>query len=461
MRLRRGLNGRRVGRITGVLLAGAATLLVGWLASQSATAAPSIASATSEPCAIRVLPSSFVETSTTGSVATVVQVSCEGSLAGALVKIGAQELWGRCNHHVNWVSPSPYESTSGEGIEVRLDAEANARVLVIAENCAAGESLVTADVEAEPYPTLSTSFDVLTPREAGQPETISVIPEAELPSFGHESLAAVVPVAFQGRYANQKVKIGAQELSNDCEGDITWIGPEATVLGSDTPSTTVQLDYDGRAFAAVVAENCGATPASLFYGELESGEHPTVSTHFVVEEAPPSSPGPRVAAVTPDIGPESGGTAVTITGTKFDGATKVRFGNTEAARFKVGSESSIEAIAPPGKGDVSITVTTPAGVSQRVPADAYRYIPPPTVSKLHPKGGPKVGGTLVTITGTNFVYEATTVKFGSTAGSHVTYSSEDSIAATAPPGVRGKVNITVTTPGGTSATTKRDEFTYR
>jgi uncharacterized protein YhjY with autotransporter beta-barrel domain len=87
--------------------------------------------------------------------------------------------------------------------------------------------------------------------------------------------------------------------------------------------------------------------------------------------------------------------------------------------------------------------------------------PAPTVSAVNPVNGSTVGGTSVTITGSGFTYAAGTgaVKFGSTVASY-TVNSDSSITATAPAGTAGTVNVTVTTPGGTSATNAGDQFTY-
>ena len=49
-------------------------------------------------------------------------------------------------------------------------------------------------------------------------------------------------------------------------------------------------------------------------------------------------------------GPAAGGTAVTITGTNFTGATAVKFGTTAATTFTVNSATSITATAPAGVG---------------------------------------------------------------------------------------------------------------
>ena len=69
---------------------------------------------------------------------------------------------------------------------------------------------------------------------------------------------------------------------------------------------------------------------------------------------------------------------------------------------------------------------------------------------------------MVTITGTN-LFNAGYVFFGNTAASKfsidVISQFDVQIVAVAPPGT-GTVNVTVTTPGGTSATSSADQFTY-
>ncbi|WAP57756.1 IPT/TIG domain-containing protein [Streptomyces sp. S465] len=73
---------------------------------------------------------------------------------------------------------------------------------------------------------------------------------------------------------------------------------------------------------------------------------------------------------------------------------------------------------------------------------------PPAISSVSPAAGSPGGGTLVTLTGSNFT-QATAVRFGPTLASSFTVVSATRITAVAPPG-SGTVLITVTTPGGTS-----------
>ena len=121
---------------------------------------------------------------------------------------------------------------------------------------------------------------------------------------------------------------------------------------------------------------------------------------------------PTVTSVSPNVGPPAGGTSVTITGTRFTGATAVDFGATPATSFTVNSDTSITAGSPAGSaGTVDITVTTPGGTSATAAADQFTYETPPVITSLSPATGLPAGGTSVTITGTGFT-GATDVDFG-------------------------------------------------
>ena len=167
---------------------------------------------------------------------------------------------------------------------------------------------------------------------------------------------------------------------------------------------------------------------------------------------------PTVTSISPTSGPGSGGTVVTVTGTNFSGATAVTFGAAAAATFTVNSSTQITATSPSGINTVDIRVTTAGGTSATSASDQFTYIPAPTITGISPVSGPTAGGTSVTITGTNFT-GVTAVSFGGTAATGFTFNSSTSITATSPAGT-GTVDIRVTTPGGTSATSAADQFTY-
>jgi hypothetical protein len=91
----------------------------------------------------------------------------------------------------------------------------------------------------------------------------------------------------------------------------------------------------------------------------------------------------------------------------------------------------------------------------------------PTVTGLSPTSGPSTGGTPVTITGTAFT-GATAVNFGTAPATSFTVVSNTTITATSPPAggpvltspPPGSVNVTVTTPLGTSTPGAGTLFTY-
>jgi alpha-tubulin suppressor-like RCC1 family protein len=169
---------------------------------------------------------------------------------------------------------------------------------------------------------------------------------------------------------------------------------------------------------------------------------------------------PSVTSVAPEVGPEAGGTSVTIAGTQLKGVKAVRFGSTEATSFKVASGTSVKATAPAhAAGTVDVTVTTSEGTSPTTTADRFAYLPKPTVSNVQPNVGAASGGTRVMISGTGFT-DVSGVKFGQTKATSFTVISETWISATSPAG-SGTVDVTVGTPGGTSATGSADHFTYR
>ena len=83
----------------------------------------------------------------------------------------------------------------------------------------------------------------------------------------------------------------------------------------------------------------------------------------------------------------------------------------------------------------------------------------PTVTAVSPPTGPASGDTTVTIIGAGFT-DATAVNFGTVAATSFTVESDTQITATSPAATPGMMNVTVTTPAGTSAVSAVDSFTY-
>ena len=169
---------------------------------------------------------------------------------------------------------------------------------------------------------------------------------------------------------------------------------------------------------------------------------------------------PTVTGISTTAGPLAGGTAVTITGTGFSDATAVDFGSGHPATnldVVSATEITVKSPAESTAGTVDVTVTGPGGTSVTSSADQFSYVAAPTVSDVSPAAAP--GGTTVTITGTGFS-GATAVDFGSGhPATNLDVVSATEITAASPAGT-GTVDVTVTTVGGTSATSSADQFTY-
>lgn len=170
---------------------------------------------------------------------------------------------------------------------------------------------------------------------------------------------------------------------------------------------------------------------------------------------------PTLTGLSPDVGITLGGTTVTISGTNLAGTTAVDFGTTAATSFTVVSSTEVKAVSPAHTpATVTVTLTTPDGVTPTSSADQFTYRDiPPTINGLSPSAGTTAGGTLVTITGAYFLPGAT-VAFGATSGINVDVVSTSEITVTSPAHGAGSVDVTVTTAEGTSGVVATDRFTF-
>jgi formylglycine-generating enzyme required for sulfatase activity len=165
---------------------------------------------------------------------------------------------------------------------------------------------------------------------------------------------------------------------------------------------------------------------------------------------------PTISSVSPSSGPSTGGTTITLTGANLTGATSVTIGGVPALGVTFVSDTSLTAVTPPGlDGPRDVAVTTAWGTATRT--NGFNYFSLPTIASVSPSSGSALGGTAITITGTN-LSGATSVKIGSASATSVVVVNPTTITAVTPAGTAGPKTVTVTTPGGTA--TRAGGFTH-
>src|SRR5262245_32108704 len=148
-------------------------------------------------------------------------------------------------------------------------------------------------------------------------------------------------------------------------------GTSVTITGTNFSDATAVTFGNNRSDARRVnsaTQITATSPAGIGTVDVTvstSGGTSATSTadQFTYVPAPAPAPAPTVTNINPNIGPSSGGSSVTITGTNFSGATAVTFGNNAAGSFTVNSATQITATSPAGIGTVDIRVTTAGGTS--------------------------------------------------------------------------------------------------
>jgi hypothetical protein len=172
-------------------------------------------------------------------------------------------------------------------------------------------------------------------------------------------------------------------------------------------------------------------------------------------------PAPSISSVSPNSGPTSGGTAVTITGTNFQSGATVTFGALPATDVTVVGDTSITVRTPLGPASqqlaVDVFVTNPdstkatatGGFTYTVPALAVISITPNTAL---PSGAPGAASTLVTIFGAGFnTTSLFSVTVGGVPATAVQIVNAVTMRATVPVHAAGTGDVVVTI-GSTSAT---------
>ena len=188
-----------------------------------------------------------------------------------------------------------------------------------------------------------------------------------------------------------------------------------------SPTTPMVLHTDGKFYGNTAGNSLGG---SVFYS-FDVGLKPFVK--LVTWSA------------------KDGATAEML-GQGFTGTTEVSF-NGVAAKFNNVSDTYMTATVPAGALTGPVTVTT---FSSTLTGDR-NFLVTPQIKSFTPASG--VVGTSVIITGVSLT-QATSVTIGTKAASF-TVNSDTQLTATVPAGAKTGKAITITTPGGTAASTAK------
>ncbi len=168
--------------------------------------------------------------------------------------------------------------------------------------------------------------------------------------------------------------------TNPASGTLSCTGSRTATVAAGVADFTCSLDHAGNGYSLDATSGmAGVSPAS--------------SVSFDITAVPPSGGGPSggggsggsggaggsiaapaVSGISPTSGPSTGGTAVTIAGSNFSGATEVEFGGHSATTFTVVNPNEITAVSPPGIGTADVQVVTPGGTSAAIASDRFTYV---------------------------------------------------------------------------------------
>jgi large repetitive protein len=108
---------------------------------------------------------------------------------------------------------------------------------------------------------------------------------------------------------------------------------------------------------------------------------------------------PQITTVSPTVGPSQGGITITLTGTNFGLNPFVVIGGNIAAPILSSSHVQITCILPAGQGGNREVRVIAGGQTS---AAAYFSYDPPVITTISQASGPTVGGTAISIFGSNF-----------------------------------------------------------
>jgi uncharacterized protein (TIGR03382 family) len=226
----------------------------------------------------------------------------------------------------------------------------------------------------------------------------------------------------------------------------TNLKPGALVAFGLDLGANVNVAADGLSLTVVVPPRAtaGAVEVRVINVDFQEASSSNVFSYVY--------PPPTLAAISPASGWQAGGQTITLTGTGFlTLQSTLTIGGTPASDIARISGTQILARTPAGTPGLADVVFTNGDGQSATLAGAFRYVPAPGLSAISPAHGLAQGGTIITLTGTDFVPGAA-VLVGTRPASAVTVVSPTSITAVESGGAVGVVDVKVINPDGQSVT---------
>jgi len=284
-----------------------------------------------------------------------------------------------------------------------------------------------------PTPTLSSS--VLLCEEYISNLNCVPVPDAVTTVIDDGLIAITTPPQFPGLNdvvvvnPDGQVGVAAQAFFYTPPPDVTGVTPPTgSTLGGDDitingtgfqDNATVEISGEACTNVTVVAADtitC-TTPAGAPGPASVVVMNPDLSTDTLGGGFTYIKP-PIITAIFPSLGPESGGTIITIQGDGFVADSAVSIGGTavDSADVTFLSEGALQVVTPAGTGPSAVRVDNPDGQFD-IAAGGFLYVPDvpaPSITSVSPSFGLTGGGYQIAIIGNNF-FTGVNVSFGNDA----------------------------------------------
>ena len=225
-----------------------------------------------------------------------------------------------------------------------------------------------------------------------------VVPEGE-PGVFNVTLSAVGETSAAKTFTYLEKPVPAPVLNSLSPNNGSSAGGTSITLNGENLTDALSVNFGGQ---DVSFTQDSGTQISVVSPAGKGSADVTVTTAGGVSNA--LSFGyiepPVLSSISPNEGPTTGGTEVTLTGDNLSGVTEVKFGNFGAQSFTILNDNEIRAVSPKGvEGVVDISVQSTEGLSGKL---EFHYMPVinnmPVINSFSYGGSAVTVGDLVTFT---------------------------------------------------------------